>query len=378
MNILVTGARAPICADIVRALLSAGHRVWTSDSMLFPVGRFSPGTEGYVRLPAPRIDFQAFSAALVATCARLGIERIIPTSEEVFWLSAVQGLPATCVGVYPPLHILGHLHNKQTFAALAVRLGYGAHVNRTLQSKEDVTAFAQGEDIQAFVFKPVYSRFASEVLVSPTLEQLAAIAPSPGNPWLAQSRAVGQEFCVYNVAVAGELILHTAYQPRWRAGKGAGVYFEPVENAALKDLSDRFIKATNFTGQICFDVIETANGPVALECNPRGTSGVHLAAQDLSQFAAALVGETSPPTSTPAAVMLALPHAIYNSAAILTPQGRRAWRVAKDAMAEAGVPLWGQLLAVGELLIRTIGTGKDALATSTADTEWNGELIHLV
>ena len=39
------------------------------------------------------------------------------------------------------------------------------------------------------------------------------------------------------------------------------------------------------------------------------------------------------------------------------------------------MPLWGQLLAVGELLIRTIGTGKDALATSTADTEWNGELI---
>ena len=206
MNILVTGARAPICSDIVRALVSAGHRVWTSDSMLFPVGRFTPGSEGYVRLPAPRTDFPAFAAALVATCERLGIERIIPTSEEVFWLSAVRGLPTTCVGVYPPLHILGHLHNKKTFAALACRLGYGAQVNHTLQSKEDVTAFAQGADLQAFVFKPVYSRFASEVLVSPTLKQLAGIAPSPENPWLAQSRAVGQEFCVYNVAVEGKLI----------------------------------------------------------------------------------------------------------------------------------------------------------------------------
>lgn len=375
MNILVTGARAPICADIVRALVFAGHRVWTSDSMLFPVGRFSPGAEGYVRLPAPRTDFPAFSAALVAACARLGIERIIPTSEEVFWLSAVRGLPATCLGVYPPLHILGHLHNKKTFAALAGRLGYGAEVNHTLRSKDDVTTFAQGADLQAFVFKPVYSRFASEVLVSPTMEQLAAIAPSPEYPWLAQSRAVGQEICLYNVAVAGKLILHTAYQPRWRAGKGAGVYFEPVERTELKELSARFIEATNFTGQICFDVIETANGPVALECNPRGTSGVHLAAQNLPQFAAALVGEAGPEVHNPAAVMLALPHLIYNSAVLLTPEGRQAWRQAKDAMAEARVPFWGQALAIVELLVRTVGTGKDALATSTADTEWNGEIM---
>lgn len=374
MNILVTGARAPISADIVRALAAAGHKVWTSDSMLCPVGRFSPASQGYVRLPAPREDFGAFQSALILACRRLGIRRIIPTSEEVFWLSAVRGLPVGCIGFYPGLSMLNLLHNKKTFAALAERLGYGAGENHVLRDPKSRDAFLSRADLENYVLKPVYSRFASEVLVSPTRQDAEKIVPTADEPWLAQSRARGAEFCLYNVAQNGELLLHTAYIPKWRAGKGAGVYFEPTHQEALRKLSADFIRATEFTGQISFDVIMTEAGLVALECNPRGTSGAHLAAQNLAQFGAALVGDVQPGNELNRPVMLALPHLMYNTAAVFG-EGKTAWKQAGDAMRAAGVPLLGQLGATLELLLRTLGTGKTAIEVSTADIEWNGELI---
>lgn len=374
MNILVTGARAPISADIVRALAAAGHRVWTSDSMFFPIGRFSPCSQGYVRLPAPRENFQAFRTALIATCQKLGIQRIIPTSEEVFWLSAVTGLPEGCTPFCPSLMLLGTLHNKKTFAALADRLGYGARENVVLSDQTSLQAFLGRADLENYVLKPVYSRFASEVRVSPTRHQAERLRPTADAPWLAQTRARGTEVCLYNVAKNGKLLLHTAYFPRWRAGKGAGVYFEPASFYALRDMAAEFIKATNFTGQISFDVIMTDDGLVALECNPRGTSGAHIAAQHLAKFGAALLGEELPSSGPSRPMMLALPHLMYNAASVLG-EGRAAWRRADDAMKAAGVSVIGQLGATLELLARTCGTGKSALEVSTADIEWNGEII---
>lgn len=374
MNILVTGARAPISADIVRALSAAGHKVWTCDSMYFPVGRFSPGSQGYIRLPAPRENFQAFQAALLHTCRRLGIRRIVPTSEEVFWLSAIRGLPVGCHGFYPDLPVLNLLHNKKTFAALAGRLGYGACENHVLRDPQTRDAFVNSAQLENYVLKPVYSRFASEVLVSPTREEAKKIAPTADEPWLAQSRARGTEVCVYNLAENGRLLLHTAYVPKWRAGKGAGVYFEPTSQDALRKLSADFIQATGFTGQISFDVILTETGPVALECNPRGTSGAHLAAQNLAAFGAALTGDSQPRVAAETPVMLALPHLMYNTAVVFG-EGRAAWSRANDAMKAAGVPLLGQIGATLELLLNTLGTGKTALEVSTADIEWNGEVI---
>jgi hypothetical protein len=375
MNILITGARAPICADIVYALTSAGHRVWVSDSLRFPVGRFCPKVEGYLRLPAPRKNFAGFEAGLVAGCKRLGIERIIPTSEEVFWLSAVKGLPATCQGFFPSQEVLGQLHDKQRFAALAQSLGYGAPENHLLSSVVDVAQFVQNKDSAGYVFKPVYSRFASDVLISPAADTALRIRPTAHAPWLAQTRALGPELCVYNIAVEGELIMHAAYRPRWRAGKGASVYFEPEVSAQLQEMSAQIVAATKFTGQISFDVIETADGLVALECNPRGTSGVHLASQSLGKFSMALMGKKGGRTGNTTPAMLAVPLLMYNPRMLWSPEGRKAWRIAQDAMAAVQIPFRAQVLATIELLARAVLAGQSAIAESTADIEWNGEPI---
>lgn len=381
MNILVTGARAPIAVDIARALVSQGHRVWVADSFEHPVARHTPGLQGYVKLAPPTQDFAAFSAELVTFCRTQAIDLVVPTSEEVFWLSRVTGLPAGCGRACPPPQTLELLHHKGRFAQLANELAHGPGHCHELSSREDVEAFlAAGRDTRQWVFKQVYSRFANHVLVGPTPGQLKMLSFEAGNPWLAQPRIEGREVCLYNVAHQGEVLLHQAYLPRWRAGAGASLYFEPVQDPALLQFSQAVAQHTAFTGQLSFDVMLTESGVVALECNPRGTSGVHLAVQDMPGLAQALTGHVltgHSPRPRPSLEVLPralhLPLLLYHPRLWLSPEGRKTLFRANDAMREAGIGAWAQLKATAELLAYARRHRLCALRAGTRDIEYNGE-----
>lgn len=375
MNILVTGARAPIAADIAKALALSGHKVWVGDSLRAPVSAASPFIQKLLHLPAPRGDFHRFVAALVAACSDLAIDAIIPTSEEVFWLAgAAPLLPPSVRVCTSPLPVLAQLHHKGSFARLAVCLGYGAPENHEIVQPSDL---ARLDDPTRFVLKPVYSRFATRTLIGPAATALAGLRPSPAQPWLAQTRVMGRELCAYNVAEAGRLLLHVAYEPMFRLGVGASMYFSPVASAALRAMSEQFIQATGFTGQISFDAMETATRLVALECNPRGTSGVHLAVQQPALLAAALLGQptdgTVPLLASPR--VLLLPLLLNHPGLVLRARDRRLLRAGQDALAAAGIPLWGQAKALGEMGWRALRTCMSIPLASTADIEWNGEPI---
>jgi hypothetical protein len=375
MNVLVTGARAPIAADIAKAFSIAGHQVWVADNLRFPVGAASPFVRALIRLPAPRTDFRGFVSALKTACSDFAIDVIVPTSEEVFWLAAAApSLPASVNVRTSPLRTLAQLHHKGLFAELASRWGCGLPENHEITARADLDRF---ENPQCYVFKPVYSRFASRTLIGPTIRELQRLQPSVLDPWLVQTRVEGRELCVYNVADAGRLLLHVAYEPMFRIGVGASVYFSPVNNEELRLLSERIIGETNFTGQISFDVMETKTGLVALECNPRGTSGVHLAVQQPAALVASLLGHSSdfPSSFIAAPRMLTLPLLVNHPAGIFRSRDRRMMREAKDALQAAGVPLFAQAKAIAEMSWCAARRGMSIPQASTADIEWNGEPI---
>lgn len=55
------------------------------------------------------------------------------------------------------------------------------------------------------------------------------------------------------------------------------VYFQSIEHAEIRAYVERIADALpGVNGQITFDFIETDNQLVAIECNPRATSGIHL------------------------------------------------------------------------------------------------------
>lgn len=375
MKILVTGARAPIAADIAQAFSIAGHQVWVADNLRFPVSAESPFVQGLVYLPAPRENFPAFVSTLLTICSDLAIDTLIPTSEEVFWIAAAAAALPPFVNVRTsPLSTLSQLHHKGSFAKLAARLGYGVAESHQITQRAE---FARFENPMHYVLKPVYSRFASRTLIAPTKRQLDRLQPSPSDPWLVQTRVEGREWCVYNVADAGRLLLHVAYEPMFRIGVGASVYFSPTDDDRLRLLSAQIIRETHFTGQISFDVMETKSGLVALECNPRGTSGVHLAVQQPAALTAALLGHTPELSSAFRAAprMLTLPLLLHRPGSIFRAQDRRRLRDAKDALHAAGIPLFAQARAVAEMGWCALRKGMTIPRASTVDIEWNGETI---
>ena len=373
MNLLVTGARAPIAADLAKAFALSGHRVWLTDSLRAPVSAASPFVQGYLRMPPPRADFQAFTASLINACNAKSIDAIIPTSEEVFWLAgAAPFLPPNVNLRTSALPLLSRLHHKGTFATLAASLGLGAPEAIEMTSLSDLAGLREPK---RFVLKPCYSRFASRVLIIPTSRDLERVRPTTAQPWLAQTRVKGRELCAYNVATDGRLLFHVAYEPLIRFGVGASVYFSPVVSSALRAMSERFIATTGFTGQISFDAIETERGLVALECNPRGTSGVHLASQQPDSFSAALLGTLQEPLASvaPEPRMLLFPLLLTHFGTLATARGRQRVLDAKDALTAAGIPLRSQLSALAEMVWRSARSGLSPVKASTVDIEWNGE-----
>jgi len=266
------------------------------------------------------------------------------------------------------------LHDKAAFADLAAELGYGADENRVLTSLEAIKAI---ENPEAWVFKPVFSRFATQTLIGPSKRDLRSVAPSSVQPWLAQTRIRGDEFCVYNVADHGRLLLHVAYAPTVRFGKGASIYFAEIRDERLRRLSETFVARTQFTGQIGFDVMAHEQRLVAIECNPRGTSGVHLVAQSPNVLAAALLGqESKKQAGEPEPRMLLGPWFLQSPGTIFRARDRALRARARDALTSAEIAWPLQACALAEMTWLALRARTNVAAASTADIEWNGEAVH--
>lgn len=271
-NVIVTGARAPAAVHLGRLLSGAGIRVIFADSFPARIAVKSKACSAFERLPKPRFDLAAYAAALRQAIQIHAVDLIIPTCEEVFYLAQAD-LPVPVWA--PPLEVLQRVHNKFTFIEWLAEMGVKVPQTILLQSTADVKALEASPE--SLVCKPVWSRFANHVLIRPTATQLAKIRPTEQEPWVAQTYLAGREISVYATADAGQLTGCSAYVSLFRAGKGAGICFEPETSNGIREWVRHFVSCSKWTGQVSFDLIETDAGSLLpLECNPRTTSGIHF------------------------------------------------------------------------------------------------------
>ncbi|MEW6634549.1 MAG: hypothetical protein AB1440_27050, partial [Pseudomonadota bacterium] len=184
-TVLITGARAPVALHLARLLDGASRRVVLADTPARPIAAASKACTGYYRLPPPRFEPQAYAEAVEALIRKENVGLVIPTCEEVFHLALAwrgRAMPARLFA--PGIGLLAEVHNKHAFIRLAEKLGLAVPETKLLRSPDDLRA-VRGRS-RELVFKPVWSRFASHVLLRPAPEKLAAIAPSPAMPWVAQ------------------------------------------------------------------------------------------------------------------------------------------------------------------------------------------------
>lgn len=362
-TILLTGARAPVALELARAFHSKGHRVILADSMRMPLARWSNAAAKYYRIPSPRFQQTAFVASLQQIIKTEHVTHLIPTCEEIFYIAASREL-FSCKTWCAGMDCMNSLHHKMEFTHYAAE-------SFTFPETFLLSGFTDWDNSEAYVFKPCYSRFADATLIGRKLT--AAFFPEKiKTHWVAQKRIHGKEICVYSIWDNGRLKAFAIYHPLYRAGKGAGVYFEKCENERVLREVAAFGEKIKFTGQLSFDVIvDRTDTPYFIECNPRATSGVHLLR---NRLAAAWLenGELLLPDEKDVALKTVL--AFLKPGKLFSRKVRRA----QDAVFSFRDPLPALLqpLSFAEFAFRKFRTGTSWLGATTADIEWNGEPIN--
>ena len=392
-RILITGARAPVSIDLSRRFHAAGHKVLLCDSVRFPIGRFTNQRHSSHRVPSPRYDTAGFIFELNRIIDEHQIDLVIPTSEECFYLSAYRE-DLHCPCLIESLQLLESLHNKFTFSQTYENEFASAPRTDLLPTTNDLHMYMpQSEN---FVFKPVYSRFADLALVGPSKSKLSQLNFEPAQAWVAQEKVEGTEVSSFSLANKGRLLAHSSYTTPYRAGQGAGIFFEPLENMDILNYVEAFLRQTNFTGQIGFDfIIDSEDQPWVIECNPRATSGIHLFAPD-SNLCEAYLSVLDAPTATddprrdeyadyvpmqPDVRMIGAAMPFWGGLqSILRRQPLkfiRDFRSAKDVLTDKNdrQPLFYLPLTMAELGFNAVRKLHSLQAASTDDMEWNGAAL---
>lgn len=397
MSVLLTGGRAPATLELARMLAEAGHRVSVAESQPYHLCRLSRRVAERFTLPKPSDDPEAYVAALEDIVREHRIDILIPTCEEIFYVSAgLERLSKHCTVVADSFDQLLRLHNKWTFIEAAARSGFAVPRTSLIASPEQWADAVKRYPVRdGLVMKPVYSRAAANVLIRLPGETVApgqqarewdeaGRSATPERPWVAQQYVEGRAICTYSVAYRGTLLAHAAYAAQYTMGKGACIYFEPLSHPAAMQWVERFVRAQGFTGQIAFDLIETPAGALLpLECNPRATSGIHLfrGTRGLDRVLLAPETHEGPPlvprTSEGSMVGLAMLAFGLRGGAFRNGWGKwfKSFVRGKDVVFRWSDPLpfWEQVNVLRTL--RSVGKRRrlSLLEAATYDIEWNGE-----
>ncbi|GAB4496282.1 MAG: ATP-grasp domain-containing protein [Anaerolineales bacterium] len=384
MNILLTGGRAPATLDLARAFHRAGHTVFMAESLRGHLSQPSNAIKANFVVPAPRQETEAFLAALKKIIRENQIDLLIPTCEEVFHIAkGLDSLP--CRVFTEPLTKLDDFHNKWKFVVRAGECDLRVPESMLITRQDDLLyAYAHWSRL---ALKPVYSRFAARTLILPPLkEALSTLTFDPSSrsgqePWIAQEYIEGQQFCSYSVCQNGRITAHAAYPTVFTAGQGATIAFQPVEHPAIYEWVQTFVDYYKATGQMAFDFIQTEDGSVvALECNPRATSGLHLLTdnpQFVDSFLYADIPCVMPYAHT--SRMLGTAMLVYGMSAAIKNGNFSAWLKtflhSDDVLLDFRDPLpfLLQLHSIFSYVRLGRQQGVSVLEASTFDIEWNGE-----
>lgn len=374
--------------DLVRQLARAGHQVIVAESVPVHLCRYSNCVKKSYLVPQPNCETAAYIDALISIVQAEQVDLIIPTCEEVFFIAeALDHLREHCAVFVAPLAQMRRLHSKWEFNQLARRSGLRVPETHILTSQYDLQQFMACNQ-RPFVLKPVFSRFATKVLMINEREQTSSswhhLTISEQYPWVAQERIEGQGFCSYSIAHCGKLVAHAVYAENFTAGRGACIQFAPVEHPGIDCWVKRFVELEQFSGQIAFDFIVTEAGEVfPLECNPRATSGIHLFRRSDALPGAFLEEHhhqqvRKPQASTQA--MIALAMLVYGLPSVHSWARLKEWlRIfsqAKDVVFDARdvKPFLYQPFILWYNWKESRAAGLSLLEFSTKDIEWNGQL----
>lgn len=272
---LLTAGRAPSTLDLARQLNSAGHDVYIADTIRWHVCRASNAVKGNYIVPSPRFQTDAFIQALIEIIQSKQIDCLIPTFEEVLYISAyLDQFPKSCKVFSASFETLVRLHNKWFFYEQQLKHGIESPETFLIESRDDLKKL---NPKHSYALKASYSRSAQSIYKIGAEDKCPDIEIEAHNPWIAQKWLEGKRFCTYSVCENGQVLAHATYPVQIAIQGHFCLNFESIDHPGILEWIKNFVALENFTGQAGFDMFETEDGKIyAIECNPRATHGLIL------------------------------------------------------------------------------------------------------
>lgn len=274
----------PFTLSAIRKLSAAGHEVFACDTFDDAPGSHSRFDAKHFVTAAPRFQTRQFIDDLKKIIKENNIELLVPTMEEVFYISYHQDeLRELCDVFVSPFEKLHTLHHKVKFQQMCESIGL-----RVPQTVVATNLDELAEGIKAFEFfiaRPSFSRGGFKIFANTGeragILKLEDCDPTAENPWLIQEFVVGDDLCSYSVARHGKLASHLCYETPVEVEGAYGIQFLTVDRPEAYQMIKTIVEHLDFHGHISFDFKQTSTGMCLIECNPRCTNGALLAPGDV-------------------------------------------------------------------------------------------------
>ncbi|MEA2425372.1 MAG: hypothetical protein QOH13_1782, partial [Thermoleophilaceae bacterium] len=284
MKILVTTSRTPFGLDLIRKLGEAGHEVDAADSYAAAPGSHSKFVAQHHVTPSAQDDAEGFVAAVAKICADRDIELIVPTFEEVFYLSALRDQLGDVALFAAEFRALAQLHDKATFQRLAQDLDLPIPATVVARNADELHAAI--EKFPDYFARAAFSRGGVSLLTNtgPLAGHVKVedVTPTDEEPWLVQEYVDGPMLCSYSTVHGGKVTAHMTYRAPRQWQHSTGIQFESIDGQPSLAIVQRIVSHLDYTGQISFDFVDSPDrGLQLIECNPRTTDGVLLMDEDV-------------------------------------------------------------------------------------------------
>jgi glutathione synthase/RimK-type ligase-like ATP-grasp enzyme len=296
MRILITSSRMPFALDVIRKLGERGHEVFATDSYAASPGSHSHYLADHFTTASATADPEQFAADVERIAKENEIEVVLPMFEEVFYLAARHQRISAVARLYaPPFRTLAQVHDKGTFQELCDRLEIRTP-HTTLAHNADELREACEKYLHYFA-RAAFSRGGVGLLTNtgPLAGHLSPddCRPTEANPWLVQEFVDGPMHCTYSCLHGGKVASHMSYRAPRQWEHSTGIQFLSVDPADTLPTVEKLGWELSWDGQMSLDFIETGEGLVMIECNPRPTDGVLLmTAEELERGLLAPTDET--------------------------------------------------------------------------------------
>jgi predicted ATP-grasp superfamily ATP-dependent carboligase len=296
MRVLITSSRMPFALDAIRKLGSVGHDVFACDSYGSSPGSHSKYLQGHFTTASATDDPAQFAADVERIAAENEIELVLPMFEEVFYLAAQHERISKVTKLYaPPFRTLAQVHDKGTFQELCDKL--------EIRTPRTVLAHSQDELREAverfprYFGRAAFSRGGVGLLTNtgPLAGHLSLddVHPTEANPWLVQEFVDGPMHCTYSALHDSKVASHMSYRAPRQWEHSTGIQFLSVDPKDTLPIVERLGSELSWDGQMSLDFVDTDDGLMMIECNPRPTDGVLLmTAEELERALLAPTGET--------------------------------------------------------------------------------------